>query len=325
MSVPDPKTGSRCEFRAYHKTTRKDGESALKSLTDPFKAAETGHGDDAYALVIRRDHADKGGHGSVTLKVNSPHLLKAFRNVIASYTTVSSDFNSPLELSSPFQMLMHWWDELDLYRKETGDADVRMHLNLLFEFMEFEIGPDRDKIMATVKEGRITYFSAWILFRPGDLVYTQVLDHPWLLRCHKTVYEVSTTKGPYLEVHCTYTDHDGARAGEAKHKIIMYQKKQFGQENPAFITDLPVYPRRFVKGEDDLEERLTKRGEKFLDHKNVSVQEYDGIAHYLKEPPYSFWHPDMADFDGVWLPYTVADSEFLRVLHALTCSRKPAA
>lgn len=324
MSVPDPRTGSRCEFRAYHKTIRKDGESAVKSVTDPFKA-ETKHGDDAYALVIRRDHADKGGHGSVTLNVNSPHLLKAFRHVVASYTTVSSDFNSPLELSSPFQMLMHWWDELDLYRKETDDADVRMHLNLLFEFMEFEIGPDRDKIMATVKEDRITYFNAWILFRPGDLVYTQVLGHPWLLRCHKTVYEDSTIKGPYLEVHCTYTDHDGARAGEAKHKIIMYQKQQFGQENPALITDLPVYPRRFVKEEDDLEERLTKRGEKFLDHKIVSVQEYDGIAHYLKEPPYSFWHPEMADFDGVWLPYTVADSKFLRVLHRLTCSRKPVA
>jgi hypothetical protein len=308
MSVPEPSTGSRCEFRAYHKTTKRDGESVVKSVTDLFKA-ETGRDDDAYALVVRRDYTDMSGHGTVTLKVNSPHLLKAFRHVVASYTTVSSDFNSPFELSSPFQMLMHWWEELDQHRKETDDVDVRMHLNLLFEFMEFEIGPDRDKIMTTVKDGRITYFNAWTLFRPGDIVYTQVLGHPWLLRCCKTVYEVSTSSGPYLEVHCTYTDHDGTRAGEAKHTIVMYQKQQFGQENPALITDLPVYPRRFVKGEDDLEERLTKRGEKFLGHKMVSVQEYDGIAHYLKEPPYSYWDPGMAGFDGVWLPYTVADSK----------------
>lgn len=304
MAVPDLDIGSRCEFRTYHKILRKEGGKAVKLVTDPFKS-EKKDADSTYALVIKRDYSNKEGHGSVTLKINSPHLLQAFRQVIKSYPSVSSDFNSPFELSSPFQMLMHWWDELDIYRRETEDANVRMHLNLLFEFMEFEIGPDREKVMATVGEGRITYFNAWILFRPGDLMYTKVLDRPWLLRCEKSVYEESTQKGPYLEVHGTYTDHDGTHIGEAKHKVVLYQKKLFGQENPALIVDLPIYPRKFVKDEVDLEERLIERGQKFLAHKAVSVEEYDGIAHYLKEPPYSFWHPDMAEFDGVWLPYTV--------------------
>jgi hypothetical protein len=205
-------------------------------------------------------------------------------------------------------MLVHWWDELDLYRKETEDVDVRMHLNLLFEFMDFEIGPSRDKFMAAVKEGQITYHNAWVILRSGDLVYAKMLGNPWLLRCQKTVYEVSTSVGSYLEIHCMYTDHDGSLIGEAKHKIVVYQKRHFGQETPAFITDLPVYPRKFLKGEEDLEERLKNRGEKFLGYNNMSVQEYDGIAHYLKEPPYSYWNPDMADFDGVWLPYTVVNS-----------------
>jgi hypothetical protein len=303
MSTSEPKIGLRCEFRTYHKTSRKDGETIVKSVTDLYKAEA--RKDDPYALVVWRDYADKQDHGSVTLKVNSPHLLKAFRQVVKSYPTVSSDFNSPFELRSPFQILMHWWDGLDLYRKETDDADMRMHLNLLFEFMEFEIGPAREKIMATLEAGQITYSNAWMLFRPGDLVYAQVLGHPWLLTCQKTVYEESSKVGPYLEVHCTYTDHDGTRIGDAKHKFTLFQKRQFGQENPAVITDLPVYPRKFVKEDDDLEDRLSKRGEIFLRYKNVSVQEYDGIAHYLKEPPYSYWHPQMADFDGVWLPYMV--------------------
>ncbi len=306
MSALDPGAGSRCEFRTYHKIVKKDGDVVDKIVTDPFKG-ETRQGDDTYALVIHRNFVDKMEHGSVTLKVNSPHLLEAFRRVVVSYPTVSSDFNSPFELTSPFQMLVHWWDELDVYRKDTVTNDVgRMHLNLLFEFMEYEIGPSRDKIMASVRKGQITYFNAWVLFRPGDLVYTKVLDHPWLLRCRKTAYEVSTQHGPYLEIHCSYTDHDGTRVGEAKHTIVIFQKRQFGQENPALITDLPVYPRKFVTGDDDLEERLTKRGDKFLAHRDVSVEEYDGIAHYLKEPPSTYWHPDMADFDGVWLPYTVS-------------------
>lgn len=307
-AAPTPEAGSRCEFRTYHKIVRKDGEKVVKSVTDPFKAEDIRNNDDTYALVVERDFANKeGGHGSVTLKVNSPHLLGAFRHIIKSYPTISSGFSKPFRVSSPFQMLMHWWPELDAHRREAEDATVRMHLNLLFEFLDFELGPARDKIMTTVREGQITYFNAWVLFRPGDLVYTKVLGEPWLMRCQKTAYEVSNSQGPYLEVHCTFTDHDGTDVGEAKHVITIYQKRQFGQENPAVIAELPIFPRRFVTGQDgvELELKLIKRGEKFLAHMEVSVQEYDGIAHFLKEPPYSYWHPEMAEFDGVWLPYTV--------------------
>src|SRR5690242_647600 len=101
MAIPDPEIGSRCEFRTYHKILKKEGGKAVKSVTDPFKS-EKNDADNTYALVINRDYSNKEGHGSVTLKVNSPHLLKAFRQVIKSYPSVSSDFNSPFELSSPF-------------------------------------------------------------------------------------------------------------------------------------------------------------------------------------------------------------------------------
>jgi hypothetical protein len=37
----------------------------------------------------------------------------------------------------------------------------------------------------------------------------------------------------------------------------------------------------------------------------VLVKAYDGLAFYLKEPPYSFYHPDMGDFAGTYLPFTV--------------------
>lgn len=307
-AVSAPEIGSRCEFQTYHKTSRKDGGKGFKLVTDPFKSDDIRSDNDAYALVVERDFTKKeGSHGSVTLKVNSPHLLAAFRHIIKSYPTVSSDFSKPFRLSSPFQMLMHWWPELDTYRKEAEEPTVRMHLNLMFEFLDFELGPAREKIMATVNEGQITYFNAWVLFRPGELVYTKVLGESWLMRCQKTAYEESTKMGPYFEVHCTYTDHDGTDVGEAKHTITMYQKRQFGQENPAVIAELPVFPRRFVPGQEglELEQKLIKRGEKFLAHMDVSVQEYDGIAHFLKEPPYSYWDSDMADFEGVWLPFTV--------------------
>lgn len=299
--------GSRGEFKTYHTTRKKDGTEVTEKILEPFGKFKARNDDDsAYALVIRRDFASEpvGGTNSTTLQVNSPSIIRAIREVVKSYPTVPSDFNSPFELSSPFQMLVHYWDELDAYRQETTDKVMRRDLNLLFDFMEHEIGPARYKILAMLKKEQITYLTAWVIYRPGDLLYLNHLGHGWLLRCVKTVYEESTKTGPYLEVHCTYTDHDGTSPCQSRRTITIYQKRQFGQENSALITDLPIYPRRFVR-DDGLEESLEKRGRKFLQSQGKEVKSYDGLAEYLKEPPYSFYDPDMAEFAAVWLPYTV--------------------
>jgi len=94
--------------------------------------------------------------------------------------------------------------------------------------------------------------------------------------------------------------------GSADHKFFIYQKRWFGSENPAFIADLPVYPRRFARSNESLERRLEERGRRFLARKDICTQAYDGIAQYLKEPPDDYFHPEMAGFEGVWLPFTVS-------------------
>lgn len=269
--------------------------------------------------MVRRTFTEKNELKSIALEVNSPHLLKAFRDVVKSYPTVPSDFSKPFELTGPFQMLIHYWDELHQYRTATDDDYVRQHLSLLFDFMNHEIGLDREKIQMMVQKNQITYLNAWTLFRPGDLLYMTVMGQPWLLKCEKTAYEENTAVGPYMVVYCTYTDHDGISEGRAAHEIWIIQKKKFGSENPAFITDLPIYPRRFVSSEErgqDLENRLKERGRKFLALKGVCVQAYNGLAQYLKEPPYTYYHPSMAEFDGTWLPFTVSINDWTALLHS---------
>lgn len=173
--------------------------------------------------------------------------------------------------------------------------------------MQHEMGPEREKVQASLAKGQVNYLQAWILFRPGDLLYTTVMGHAWLLRCDKTAYEVSNKIGPYISVSCTYTDHDGLVEGAADHHFLIIQKRDFGADNPAFITDLPVFPRKFAKVHGDLEERLKTRGERFFDRKGVRIQAYDGTAQFLKEPPYSWYSPDENHYgSGIWLPFTVS-------------------
>ncbi|KAJ5746107.1 ATPase AAA-type core [Penicillium odoratum] len=299
----DDTVGEKCEFKVYRHIKKKDGEIAVKVVTNAFESLTFGDEDTPYALVINRYLSEKNQLEKISLQINSRHILKVFREVIGSYPTVPFDFSSSFTLESPFQMLFHHWDDLDQRRQSTEDVEERMHLNLLFDFMEHEIGHDRSVMQAMVRNKQIKYLSLWCIFRPGDLVFQEFLGHPWLLRCERTAYEESKVTGPYFEVHCVYTDHDGILAGETKTVINIFQKRSFAAENPANITDLPVYPRMFVEERDELEVRVRERGRKFLALNEVSIQQYDGQAQFLKEPSFDYWNPEMAGFEGVWLPH----------------------
>lgn len=78
----EPSVGNKCEFKAYHETI-KDGMPKSEHVLEPF--AEQSKGDDsAYALIIKRTF-EQGKPKMTKLTVNSPYILKAFRDVIRSY------------------------------------------------------------------------------------------------------------------------------------------------------------------------------------------------------------------------------------------------
>ncbi|KAJ3559656.1 hypothetical protein NPX13_g9503 [Xylaria arbuscula] len=296
-----PSPGHRCEFKAYHETI-KDGIPQSEHVPEPFAEYHNHSEDSTYALVIKRIFRE--GYKKTSLTVNSPHILKAFRDVIRSYEPVVSDFTSSVTLESPFAMLGHYWDELDEYRKALCDTDGRKHLNLLYEFMERELGSDRNAALKMIQKGQISFQHAWLIYRPGDILYQEFMGEPWLLVCKKAVYEQNPEDGPYLEIHCVYTDDNGTTVGEATEEKRLWQRPTFPQGSAVPITALSIYPRKFAPAGDSLERRLKARGEKFLALKDRSTVRYDGLANYLKPPPFEFYDPSDCKFRGVWLPYT---------------------
>lgn len=99
----------KCEFKTYHTSPKKGGDLVTETKLEPFGNPRDNTADGHYALVIRRKFTDRHELDSTSLRINSPHLLKVFQEVIgSSYTTVASDFRSPFELTAPFQMLLHY-------------------------------------------------------------------------------------------------------------------------------------------------------------------------------------------------------------------------
>jgi hypothetical protein len=299
--------GGRCEFKIYQERTLKDGSKHVV-VVDSFDGGlqSFDEADKAYALVVTQHFNKKQQLEKTKAMIRSPFLRKVFREVGKSHPMVASDFVKPFELESPFQVLFHHWEDLEEHAKSTEDDDVRMHLNLLFEFMKIELGPARDKVLDMMESKQINYNLAWTIFKPGAVLLTTELGHPWLLVCERTAYEVSTSIGPYMEVHCRYTDFDGTRTGNAPFIVMILQKKTFGGNNPASILELPIYPRRFDKrSKDELEVTLRKRGEKFLGLRGLKTVYYDGLARWFKEPPNYYYDDRLLMSSGLWLTCSV--------------------
>lgn len=263
--------GEKCEIKSYH-VTIKHGQTSKVPTSDPFGKGNSHGQDDPYALVIRKEFQE---HKPVqtSLQVNSPYIQRAFRDVVKSYVMVPSDFTSSLVLQAPFEMLAHYWDELDEYR-QSADETTKEHLDLLFEFMEHEVRPGRELALKMIQKQQIAYDNAWFIYRPGDILYTEISGHPWLLVCEKTAYEDDPNIGPYFEVHCSYADDNGVVVGEAPHVVVMNKRGVFPAGNAVAITGLEIYPRALVKEGESLERRLEARGKKFLAMKDLSTVAY---------------------------------------------------
>jgi hypothetical protein len=71
-------------------------------------------------------------------------------------------------------MLVHYRPELTEYREKTDDHTAKMHIRLLLGYLDREM---RDKVLEIkklLKAGQITFPLLWLIFKPGELVYTEL-------------------------------------------------------------------------------------------------------------------------------------------------------
>ncbi|KAI0547936.1 P-loop containing nucleoside triphosphate hydrolase protein [Xylaria curta] len=301
------KPSLKCEIKTWHIRYDEKGNKIRVAVKDPSSDSVSGANLEGYGLVVNREFDRKNRLISTVLTVKAPYILKAFRETKCYHPSIAADFTEPFSIKSPFQMLYHHWEDLDAYWKNLDDDndETRMYLNLLFGFMESEFGESKRLIERQYASGRCEFQNLWLMFKPGFVVISHFNSNIWLMKVAKTAYQESHVEGKWLEVHCVYTGHDGESIGEARKVIRILQKKNFAQEHPANIIDLPVFPREYYLAEgQELEQRLRLRGNKFVAlSSSISVRNYDGVAEYLKEIPPDFFHPEQSNTWIIWCTY----------------------
>ncbi|KAF2096229.1 P-loop containing nucleoside triphosphate hydrolase protein [Rhizodiscina lignyota] len=297
----DSPLGSVCEVKCLAERTSKTGQVELVERDAPATGEKTEHS--KYAVVSKQVFNNEGKLEKTILEINSPQLLEALRDTVEFYPAEPLSFETKATYENPFMLLNHYAKDLEQYGDRTADASKKNHIALLMRVLTSEAGDGGIEASKLIQSGLISFKSLWRLFRPGELFYSEEYGYGRLSVVQKIGYGSDPQNGPYLEVSVSFTAHDGVRAGTALERVKIYENRDFVGGSSSKITSLPLYPLEFVSNQQEVIDRLTDRGHRYLKIGGKGIFQYDGLHQYLKPPPEDFYD-ECSSFSGKWLPQT---------------------
>jgi len=260
-----------------------------------------------YALVSKQSFDENHKLTGTTLEINSPQLLKVFKEVITFYPGEPLDFTNKFTLVDPFMMLVHYREDLRAYREKTEDTTVKMHIALLLDYLDDEAGPKGVEIKDMIAAGLITFPLLWMIFKPGDIVVEHSNGHARLFQVRKHGYGESRNGGKYFDLSCSFVSYDGTKVGIAGDRLRIWDRQEFFGLFSTSIASLSVFPLKFIPASERiaLQDAMAERGRRYLKIREMCVMQYHGLFLYLKRPPWDYYNEN-ADYDGTFLPETMS-------------------
>ncbi|KAF3901797.1 hypothetical protein AA313_de0205629 [Arthrobotrys entomopaga] len=217
---------------------------------------------------------EKGHIYQRNIDILSRPVKKALAELIVDYPNISFS-TATVSLEFPIDVLWYHQTELnELLKKEqeteTDDGEeteLAQHLGVLMKFLNEEFEPTNKEYHDLTSQGLITAQLLWTLFKPGTLVFSNILTQDRVLR-------LKTFQGGRVSsLEAVYIDYDGTKFGE----VATYL------EIPGFtgsmkISDLNAFPLSWHPRRDEIVNKLVKRGDKFVSLQGSHCKKYNGIG-----------------------------------------------
>lgn len=178
--------GSVCEVKTYEARYDKNMRRELVAVdtvseTDPEINPNT-----VYALVFEQYFDAPGNLEQTSLWIKSPHILAALREVVDDYTGVNVRTNEVCLQGMP-KILFHHKEELERCKNDLKDDVAKQHVDLALGHMQQQLRRELEIYDNLVNTPlgvlpSIDYVNMWMVFRPGDLVYTETNGAPQVLK-----------------------------------------------------------------------------------------------------------------------------------------------
>ncbi|KAL9011854.1 MAG: hypothetical protein Q9173_003343 [Seirophora scorigena] len=248
-----------------------------ENLPEPEETDETGR----YALLIRNNKCYDGRKSLsiASIVVQSPLLKKVLCWVLKDYPCMAPELDR-LEFVSPFRPFVHRWQRLTDALNNESDPVTESHIQLFYDALKKELEVTLEARDDFVAHKTITFNSLWMIFEPGDVVFTNVSKRPVAARLSSAGVFQGRHEDLYrLECDKIYGSGDSFGWGRLQYDIPEF-------DGMAKIADLVTYPLQYHPRVDQVKKQLIKTGRAYEQLMGVHHKQYQGIASDLGRPFY---------------------------------------
>ncbi|KAF2870776.1 hypothetical protein BDV95DRAFT_607909 [Massariosphaeria phaeospora] len=255
------------------------------------ESAEEQKDDFDCVFSVRRKFGWENKHEYTMVDIKSKLLRGALQVVFKDCKGLSLVEETP---SITPHTLFLYYDELKHYYKKTLKSQLKKsrkskekkriaqqisQCKLLAGYIDEDYDSVRKTLKPMLKSGTITWDLIWALFKPNTIAFTPTYGNKDDPRCFR--------------VDWTYDEEDfmGNHKWLIDGRYLEYNGKIFGLgsigveiplfKGPKKITNLPVYPLKFHKDPEGLEQQLIERGKKFVSLQGMNYRFHKGLA-YMK-------------------------------------------
>ena len=270
--------GMSCEAKALYEGPKKCNcciewaERSDRLVEHQVEMTSKRHGGAAVVVRKRDGHGGEPAHVLHSIVIQSPFIKAALRDILEDYPGVSPDVDE-LTFHAPFEPLFHRWDAILAKSRDGASTETRKHMKVLREVL----GPDFEKRQKNLDEcrshGMISFESLWVLFRPGDLIYSVKDGQEILTRLKEASYQTGSFDASIFELLCDNVDWDGSRFGYGSSDITISEYTGVSRAKDLAAMPLEMHPEKLA-----IKERLIRRGRMFEKLRGYQFKAYKGDA-----------------------------------------------
>lgn len=246
-------------------------------LPEPEETEETAR----YALLIRNNKCYDGRKSLsiASIVVQSPLLKEVLCWVLKDYPRIAPELNR-FEIVAPFRPFVHRWQRLTEALDNEQDPLTKSHIQLFYDALKKELQVTLEARADFLAHGTITFDSLWMIFEPGDIIYTTWNKRPVAAR----LGTASTFLGRHEDFYRLECD------------MIRGNGQMFGWVHPRWdipdfegmvkITDLVSYPLKYHPKAGKIKKQLIEKGRAYERLMGCHHMKYQGIALNVEQPFY---------------------------------------
>ncbi|KAI9851898.1 MAG: hypothetical protein M1824_002448 [Vezdaea acicularis] len=234
------------------------------------------------ALVLTRFYDKKKELEYTELEIRSPYVKTALKEIVPEYRELNLRTEKIILRDHP-KCLFHYRKELQTYGSTLQDPDAVKHLvfalKYMYKVLQSEIYSYYNLVETASISPSIDFLNLWMVFRPGEYVYTKtdkterVLKFQKMTRCKCPIPWCWDSKWTII---AEYINYDGTDFGCAREcfSILPYNGYKA-------LKDLNVIPLQYYPNRGSIVESMIARGKIFIGLHGTHHRMYEGIAEAL--------------------------------------------